>query len=161
LPFLVVSFNSNGKVTISRSQQVPSSLNRAGLQFSGVEGGWKITDYPQHPECVGCEFEIKRQDNNENAYRLHTRVINNLNTSLEYNPSTKQWKSSHGASTLMAGPPELMQKETVVNSLISGIQKLEVQGDQQLLLKTNNGEQVRLERFTKGAPSPVTQNIFN
>ena len=87
--------------------------------------------------------------------------MNNLNCTLEHNPSNNQVQVSPIISTMMAGPPEQMQKETAVNQLISGIQSLEVQGEQQLVLQTNNGQQVQLERFVVGAPSPVTQNIFS
>ncbi|CAF1120638.1 unnamed protein product [Adineta steineri] len=158
----VVSFEANGQVKISRSQQIPSRLNRTGLQYNGVEGHWKIVDYPQHPECDGCQLEIKVQDDdNKNIYHIHARVVNSLNCGLEYNSSSNQWKSSHVMSTKMLGPPEEMKREDAVSSLISSIQNLEVQGQEQLSIRTNNGEQIRLERFEKSAPSAVTQNIFN
>jgi heat shock protein HslJ len=64
-------------------------------------------------------------------------------------------------STMMAGPPEQMKKESVVSNLISGIQRLEVQGGQQLIIQTNDGQQVQLERYAVGAPAAITQNIFN
>jgi heat shock protein HslJ len=64
-------------------------------------------------------------------------------------------------STMMAGPPEQMKKESVVSNLISGIQRLEVQGGQQLIIQTNDGQQVQLERYTVEAPEAVTQNIFD
>jgi hypothetical protein len=159
LYFLVVSFNSNGKAKISRSQQIPTSLNRTSLQFTGVEGAWKITNYSQHPECVGVEFEIKKE--NQNNYRLHTHVVNGLNCTLTYNPSNNHWTPSHVLSTMMMGPPAAMAKENVISTLISGIQRLDAQGDQQLVLQTNNGEQVRLQRFEVPGPQPVTQNIFS
>ncbi len=155
----MVSFNSNGKIKISRSQQIPTSLNRGSTQFTGIEGTWKITDYSQHPECVGIQFDIKNE--NENTYRLHSRVVNGLNCSLQYNPTNNQWKASHVISTMMAGPPEMMNKESVINQLISGIQRLDAQGQQQLVIQTNNGQQVQLERYAVPAPSPVTQNIFS
>jgi len=155
----VVCFNSNGKVKISRSQQIPTSLNRGSAQFTGVEGNWQITDYSQHPECVGVRFEIKAE--NQNTYRLHSRVVNSLGCSLKHNPTNNQWNVSPVMSTMMMGPPEMMNKESVINKLISGIQHLNVQGDQQLVIETNNGQQVRLERFEVGAPPPVTQNIFH
>jgi hypothetical protein len=61
----------------------------------------------------------------------------------------------------MGGPPELMNKEILVGELISSIKNLEIQNNQQLVIETNKREQVRLERFIKPAPSPVTENIFN
>jgi hypothetical protein len=155
----VVGFSSNGTVKIARSQQIPTSLNRTALQFTGIEGTWKITDYPQHPECAGVQFELKKQ--NENIYDLYTHVVNSMNCSLEHNPSNNQWKASGVLSTRMGGPPDLMRKESVVGELISNIQSLDVQGEQELIIQTNNGEQVLLERFTVPGPQPVTQNIFN
>ncbi|CAF4192219.1 unnamed protein product [Adineta steineri] len=61
----------------------------------------------------------------------------------------------------MLGSPDEMKREDAVSSLISSIQNLEVQGQEQLIIRTNQGEQIRLERFEKSAPSAVTQNIFN
>jgi hypothetical protein len=157
---LVISFDANGKVTISRIQQKPPSLNRTLSQFVGAEGDWKIVDYPQHPECIDCQFEINRQDHAGNLYHLRARVVNILNCNLEHIPKTNHWKPSHIMSTMMAGPLEEMNKERVVTTLISGIQSLEVQDDQQLIVKTNCGEQIRLERFSKADPPAVTKNVF-
>jgi len=61
----------------------------------------------------------------------------------------------------MGGPSELMKKESLVSELISSVKNLEIQNNQQLVIETDRGEQVRLERFIKPAPSPVTENIFN
>ncbi|CAF4437542.1 unnamed protein product, partial [Adineta steineri] len=138
-----VSFDANGQVKISRSQQIPSRLNRTGLQFNGIEGDWKIVDYPQHPECDGCQFEIKQQDDNKNNYHLHAHVVNSLNCRLEFNSSSNQWKTSHVMSTMMLGPPEEMKREEAVSSLISNIQNLEVHGEEQLIIRTNRDEQIR------------------
>lgn len=155
----MVSFSSNGSARISRSQQVPTSLNRSAAKFAGIEGHWRIANNSKNPETVGVEFEIKKSD--QQAYRLHSRVVNNLNCTLEHNPSNNQVKVSPLMSTMMAGPPAQMNKEQAVSQLISGIQSLTGQGEQQLILQTNDGQQVQLERFEAAAPSPVTQNIFN
>ncbi|CAF1274658.1 unnamed protein product [Rotaria magnacalcarata] len=157
--FPVVSFNANGKVKIYRSQEIPMSLERSSLEFTGINGNWKIIDYPQHRECVGYQFEIANE--NENRFSLHARVINSLNCHLQYNPANNQWKTSAIMSTLMAGPPEEMHKESLISSFISGIYRVETQGQHQLVIQTNNGDQARLERFAVPPPSPVTQNIFN
>ena len=61
----------------------------------------------------------------------------------------------------MGGPPEEMKKESSVNRLISHIQSLTNQGEHQLILQTNDNQQVQLERFQVPPPSPVTNNIFN
>lgn len=157
--FVVVSFNSNGSARISRSQQIPTALTRSAAQFTGIEGHWRIAKNSQNPETVGVEFEVKR--GNQQTYRLHSRVVNNLNCTLEYNSSNNEVKVSPIMSTLMAGPPAQMNKESAVSKLISGMQSLTSQGDQQLILRTNDGQQVQLDRFEVAAPSPVTQNIFN
>ena len=157
--FAVISFNSNGTARISRSQQIPTSLNRGAAHFSGIEGHWRIANNAQHPETVGVEFEVKQAG--QQSYRLHSRVVNNLNCTLEYNPSNNQVKVSPLMSTMMAGPPAQMNKERAVSQLISGIQSLTSQGEQELILRTNDGQQVQLERFEVAAPSPVTQNVFN
>jgi len=80
---------------------------------------------------------------------------------LEHSPTNNEWKVSPVISTMMAGPPEAMNKEIIVNKLISNIQHLDVQGEQQLVIQTNNDQQVQLERFAVAPPSPVTQNIFS
>jgi len=80
---------------------------------------------------------------------------------LEYDPSNDQWKVSHKISTLMGGSTEEMKKEYIVSELMSNIQYLNVQNEQELIIQTNIGEYVRLERFEVSAPEPVTRNIFS
>lgn len=130
------------------------------MQYHGVEGTWKISEYSQHPDCVGSQLEIKRSDGNQNQYRLHAHVVNNMNCQLEHNPTANTWTTSPVMATMMMGPPDLMQKERIVNQLISGIRQLDVDSHQNLIIRTNSGEQVRLQRFTKAGPSAVTDNIF-
>lgn len=62
---------------------------------------------------------------------------------------------------MMLGPPEEMQKEMAITGMIGGIQRLETQGQDQLLVRTSNGEQVLLQRYAKEPPSSVTDNFFN
>jgi len=157
--FLVVSFSGNGQVNITRSQQIPTALTRNAAQFTGIEGNWKITNNSANPETVGVQLEIKQRE--PNTYGLHAKVLNNLNGAIQYDPSTQQYRSTAMMTTLMGGPPEVMQKERVVSQLLSGLTDLKTQGDQQLILQTSNGQQVQLERYVVPAPSPVTKNIFN
>jgi hypothetical protein len=60
----------------------------------------------------------------------------------------------------MAGPPEQMEKERVVTSLISRIQNSEGRSQEQLIIQINDGEQVVLARFIVRTPSSVTKNLF-
>ena len=87
--------------------------------------------------------------------------MNNMNCGLEQNPSSKQWKTTPVASTMMGGPPAEMQKEQLVGNFISAIQNLDLDGPQNLRVRTSNGEQVRLQRFTPAGPAAVTNNIFD
>ena len=155
---LVVSFNSNGEAKICRVQEIPISLNRISSQFTGIEGDWNIVNYPQHPECIGCAFHIKNQG--QNNYSLHTRVVNSMNCTLKHNPTNNECKASPVMSTMMAGSPDEMRRESLVGSLISDIQSVNVQGQQQLVIQTKNGQQASLERFAVAAPPAVTENIF-
>ncbi len=59
-----------------------------------------------------------------------------------------------------SGPPEEMNKEQVFSSFLSGIQTLNLDDQRHLVIGTNGGEQVRLERFTKPPSPAVTENIF-
>ena len=154
----MVSFDANAQVKITRSQRIPTGLDRASEQHQGVEGSWKITDFAQHPEAVGSQLEIKRAGPNQ--YRLHAHVVNNMNCQLEHDASSNTWTASPVMSTMMMGPPEHMQKERIVNQLMSEIRQLDVDNQQNLVIQTNSGGQVRLQRFTKAGPSAVTDNIF-
>jgi hypothetical protein len=53
-----------------------------------------------------------------------------------------------------------MNKEQVFSSFLSGIQTLNLDDQRHLVIGTNGGEQVRLERFTKPPSPAVTENIF-
>lgn len=156
---LVIGFSCNGTAKISRSKQIPTSLNRTAAQFKGIEGHWKIIKNDQHPETVGGEFEITKE--NENTHGLQTRVCNRLFCTFEHDPSNNEVKMFPVMSTMMGGPPEEMKKERTVNELISAIQNLTTQGEQQLLVQTNDDQQIQFERFQPPPPSPVTENIFN
>ncbi|CAF2482011.1 unnamed protein product [Rotaria sp. Silwood2] len=116
-------------------------------QGTNVVGHWKVVDYPQHPECIGCQFNISHDDETTNLYRLNAHVVNSLFCPLEHNPISNEWTLAGAVgSTLMLGPPEEMKKENIIGDLISRIQNLEVEGGQHLVITTNNGEQIRLER---------------
>ncbi|CAF2725585.1 unnamed protein product [Rotaria sp. Silwood2] len=156
----VVSFNGNGKVIITRSDQKHGSLERASSQYNNVEGKWKVLDFPQHPECNGCEFKIQRHEHAENMYVVFTNVVNMLHCSLEHNPTTDEWKSADVMSTLMAGPSELMKEEQLISNFLTNIQNLHVEDTQNLIIRSKNGIEIKLERCTEWAPSPVTENIF-
>ncbi|CAF3691605.1 unnamed protein product [Rotaria sp. Silwood1] len=156
----VVSFSGNGKVTITRSDQKHGSLERASSQYNSVEGKWKVLDFPQHPECIGCEFKVQRHEHIENMYVLFANVVNMLHCNLEHNPTTNEWKSADVMSTLMAGPSELMKEEQVISNFLSEIQNVHVEDQQILIMRSKNGVEIKLERCTEWAPSPVTENIF-
>ncbi|CAF1258299.1 unnamed protein product [Rotaria sp. Silwood1] len=114
-------------------------------KVTGIDGNWKIINYPPHPECVGCVFKITSE--NPNIYRLHASVINSINCSLEYNSENNEWKRACIGSTLMVGAPEETKKEEFIHDLIANFQSLHVEGEQHLIIQTNSGEQARLERF--------------
>ncbi len=80
---------------------------------------------------------------------------------MEHYPSKNQWQSSLVLSTQNSGSPGAMKKERLVSELIYDIQHLNVQDGQQLVIQTNNGREVRAERFAIPRPQPVTKNIFN
>ncbi|CAF3815336.1 unnamed protein product [Rotaria sp. Silwood1] len=114
---------------------------------SQAVGHWKIVDFPSHPECTGYYFDINADDQTPNMYRLNTRVVNSMFCSLEHDTANDQWTLAGGVgATMMMGPPEEMKKEDIINDLISNIQNLQVEGGQALVIRTKNGEEVRLQR---------------
>ncbi|CAF3360482.1 unnamed protein product [Rotaria sp. Silwood2] len=113
--------------------------------LDGIDGNWKIIDYPPHPECVGCEFKISNES--PNKYRLYAHVVNGMNCTLEYNPENNEWKTSPLMSTLMAGPPEKMKKESFISDLISHINFVQTEDEQYLIIQTNDSATARLERI--------------
>jgi hypothetical protein len=115
-------------------------------QVTNVQGHWTIVDYPQHPECIDVHFEITRDGQNQNIYHLHAQVVNSINSDLEYNPVTNEWKAGPVASTKMLGSPKEMKKEHIVISLISNIRKMKVRDGKLLIIKTNGGERIQLAR---------------
>lgn len=157
---LVVSFSCNSKVTITHSEKTPVSLERSTSECCSVEGKWKVIACPRHSECLNCMFKIQRQEHGKNMYALFTNVVNMLHCSLEYNPTNDAWKSTGVMSTLMAGPPELMEKENVVSTLLSGINSIQLEGPEDLLIRSTDGIEIKLKRCTQTIPSAVTDNIF-
>ena len=62
-------------------------------------------------------------------------------------------KASQVISTLMA-------KEHVISRVISTIRYLDLHGNRQLFIHTNNGRLVRLDRLPIALPKPIIQNIL-
>ncbi|CAF1141678.1 unnamed protein product [Rotaria sp. Silwood1] len=156
---LVVSFSTNGEATIIHSKQGPTSLDRQEKQFNGIEGHWKLVDYPQRSDCTGYHFHIyKKDETDNNYYRLSTSVVNTMSSILCHDPSTNQWQSQGCMQTLMGGDQESMRKEDVISELIKGITGVELRGQQ--LVITSNGNQVKLDRYTPEPPKAYTKNVF-
>ncbi len=111
-----------------------------------IDGVWKITDYSQHPECVGCTFDIAPSEEGENIYNLESTVRNTYVFTLQYDPTANQWKIPKIKSTLKSATTEEVDKEQVIKKLVLEIEKLEVHG-RQLTVETTNGEKVRFNRL--------------
>ena len=116
-------------------------------RITDVEGDWKVVDYPQHPESVGCKIEIKGQGFDPHMFTLQIKIINRLKCNLQYNSKKNQWKTSDFLKTEMIGPPEGIKKEHLFKNVIFNLQKLEVHNEKQLIIKTNDQEQIRLQRL--------------
>lgn len=157
--FPVIGFSANGKISVVRSSSIPSSVDRAAPAYQGIEGNWKIVECSRNPSLVDLELNIQPNEGSSNSYRLHTRVVNSMNAQLEYNGSSGQCRVSPMMSTLMMGPADLMNKEQATTDFISGLTRINSDG-QYLTLTTFNGAQARLQRFTVPPPDPVTTNIF-
>lgn len=112
-----------------------------------VEGDWKIIDYPQHPECVGSQIEIRGHGLDPNRFQLHVHVVNYLTCVLEHHSTDDQWNISDFFSTAMAGSHEMMDKEHSFRTLVTTLKKLQVQDEYKLTMTTRDGQHVRLERL--------------
>jgi hypothetical protein len=111
-----------------------------------LDGVWKITDYPQHSECVGCTFDIAPSEDGENTYNLESTVRNTYVFTLQHDPTANHWKTLKIKSTLKSCTTEEVDKEQIIKKLVLEIEKLEAQG-RQLTLETNDGEKVRFNRL--------------
>ncbi|CAF1424102.1 unnamed protein product [Rotaria sp. Silwood1] len=116
--------------------------------ITDVEGDWKIVDYPNHPGNVNCKIEIKGYGLDPNMFKLYMHVVNDLYCILKHNSTTNRWEISDFCSTEISGSRENIEKEDVFRTLISNLRKLEVHDEQQLIITTNDNEQVRLERLS-------------
>ena len=117
------------------------------LHVTDVEGDWKIVDYPQHPECIGCQIKIKGHGLDPNLFQLHVHVVNYLTCLLEHHSANDRWESSNFFSTAIPGSHETIDNEHFFRKLVANIQKLEVHDEHVLTMKTNDGQLVRLERL--------------
>ncbi|CAF2688701.1 unnamed protein product [Rotaria sp. Silwood2] len=115
--------------------------------ITDLEGDWRIVSYPQHPKYVNCKIEIRGHGLDPNVFKLHMHVVNDLTCILQHNSTTNQWEISEFFSTEIHGSPRDIHKEHVFRKLFSILQNLEVQDEQQLIITTYDGEQVRLERL--------------
>ena len=111
-----------------------------------IDGVWKITDYPQHPEFVGCIFDITPSEEGENMYNLEFKMRNTYVLTLQHDPATNQYKIPKCKSTLKSATMEELDQEHLLKKLVLEIEKLEAQGRQQLILETKNNEKVQFDR---------------
>ncbi|CAF3852067.1 unnamed protein product [Rotaria sp. Silwood1] len=112
--------------------------------LDSINGSWKMIDYPPHPECVGCIFEISHES--PNKYHFSTRVINGIGCILEYDPENNECKTCSIRSTEMGGPPEKMKKESFIMDFLSHINFVVAEDEQHLTVKTTNGDAAHFER---------------
>lgn len=117
------------------------------FHVTDVEGDWKIVDYPQHPECIGSQIEIKGHGLDPNVFQLHMHIVNYLTCILEHHSVDDQWNSSDFFSTAMTGSQDAMDKEHIFRKLVTNLKKIEVHDEHQLTMTTRDGERVRLERL--------------
>lgn len=112
-----------------------------------AEGDWKVADYAEHPECVGCTMEIRGHGLDPNTFKLHIHVVNYLTCILHHHSGNDQWDASDVFSTRMTGPPEQLDEEHAFRQMLSHLRKLTVKDEHQLIIETTTGELVRLERL--------------
>ncbi|CAF0888515.1 unnamed protein product [Adineta steineri] len=112
-----------------------------------IEGGWKIVDYPKHPECINFQINIKGYGFDPNMFKIYIHLINDLSCVLQHNAKDHLWKISNFFSTKLTGPQEQMNKENDLKNFMSSVQKLAVHNEKELIMKTNSHEQIRLERL--------------
>ncbi|CAF0772220.1 unnamed protein product [Adineta ricciae] len=114
-------------------------------EVNNIEGDWNIIDYSQHPECIGCQLEITRDEINPDIFHVQVRIINTIKCDFRYIADIDLWEHSTVVSTKMAGPLEKLNQERVISSFIDSIENLEVQGGVQLIARTVDGDLILLE----------------
>ncbi|UJR08905.1 hypothetical protein I4U23_013159 [Adineta vaga] len=114
-------------------------------QVNNIEGEWNIIDYPQHPECFGCQFKITRDDKNADVFHFEVHIINTIKCTFRYIAESDQWEHTAVEATKMAGPLEKLNTERNICGFIDSIETLEVQGGEQLIVRTDEGNLVLLE----------------
>jgi len=162
--FPVVHFSGNGKVSITKSSDIPTDLNRLESVYEGIEGDWKCIEYNGSPTPIkvtgvtGVTIGIfKNEEDDGKTYSVGLHVINYINFTLYQQDGI--WKTSGGMSTLMGGSHELMQLESQMKYLVQTATTVEVDG---CVLVISNGSNVtsKWERYST-AKSAVTENPFN
>ena len=116
-------------------------------RVTDVEGNWEIVDFPHHPEYVSCKIEIKGHGLDPNVFKIHIHVVNHLTCILQHNSTTDQWESHDFFSTEKGGTPQTIDEEHVFRKLILSLYKLEVHNEQELIMTTNNDQDIRLKRL--------------
>jgi len=160
--FPVVHFSGTGKASIVKSNDIPTKLNREEPVYEGIEGDWRCTEYkgqqPSTSVTVGI-FKDKEQVGEQVVFNASLHVINRIHYGLHQDAKSGNWKTTGGMSTLMGGPPELMQLERQMSSLVGNPSRLDVEDGHVLVISNACGDTSKWERYST-AKSAVTENPF-
>ncbi|CAF1460425.1 unnamed protein product [Didymodactylos carnosus] len=160
-----VSFSGNGKITIEKANKLPSNLTRKPADFTGITGDWKMKEKYKKlsDECnwKNYSFSIQPDESGKtDAYSFSVRICNSI-----WGQLTKQsgdtWKMGNTASTRMGGPMPEMNAETTISQFLSQITHVDLNSNGCLVLKTDDNEQIILQRYTKDMPEACTRNVFD
>jgi len=134
--FPIVSFHKSGSATCTKEIDIPNNTDRAHTTFVGIDGDWRLTSFQENGVTLALQSsptcKIKKLEGNK--YSWHTKVCNNLGTTLLRDDGN--WKTTGTRSTKMLGPPELMKLENLVSSLIEGVRSVEVEANESLSIKS-------------------------
>ncbi|CAF4471102.1 unnamed protein product [Didymodactylos carnosus] len=164
--FPVVHFDGDGEMTIRKLNKIPTELKRNQANFTGIEGDWKMKDKFEKLSD-GCNWknytfniESAANDGRKDIYRLSVGICNRLWSEIT-KESDGTWKIGGIMSTRKGGQPEEMTAEHTVGEFLRHLKNIDLDSVGCLILKTDNYEQMVLQRYSKDVPKPVTQNIFD
>jgi len=149
----MVHFSGSGACTIAKSDAFPSTT-RKEEKFQDLEGHWEYTSGSFDTAGETISLSVRAIDGN--TCKGSMRVINNISVSITRAGPNDAWKGKAGASTMMAGPPELMTLEKDLTQQVSGTFSLNDAGQ----LSIANGGKTAVWKRSTAVQSPVTEDPF-
>lgn len=149
----VITFKHGGSAAIQKVSAIPEIRTRVSESKPFPEGEWQLQGIPPLFRGAGhCQIQKEA----DGVYRVSLKIVNHVNVRITNAGGV--WTSSPGMSTMMAGPPEMMQLETDASNKLQAMNNLQERNGH-LVISGPSGE-LELASAAPQLEIPCTRNAL-